>query len=556
MNEYLDALQNAWRRVTAWVAAQRAPRRRQVDPSTPAPSGDSTARATVVATADDGILDVVDRIEATATPEVLLVVPREARALRDPAAWPHIAAVAKRNNLALGVVAPRGDVRSYARQNGLPAATSVGGVVRSPHHRIQLGDREFYLPRMAWGGLFRGALLIAGLWVVFTVACNTIPSAEVVIVPASEEQIASMRVRLNPIADVPDLELGIQPATSFQHEFTHTVAIVTSGEVEVPDARATVVLQFSNATADELVVGAGSQVDDENGISFVTDSDVTVPAASTATIGATAVQAGEQGNVAFATLILSDDLPEGVTVTNPAAADGGTNQLVPAVDEADVVRVSEISDEVLRRIGERELFDVVTDGTVFPQTISVSIFSQEPLANPGDPAETFLVDYTAIVSALVVTEAEAALTAEALLLQELGPGQALLPNSASAELTDARVEGGTVTVSLLATGLVADLIDTQLVREAISGDSPGTARAEIQELLALESPPQIDLRPDFIPWRWLPRNADRITITYAGPASLLDADGDDDDGGAANLLTTSGAAAATAAADATATAEP
>lgn len=552
MNEYLDALQNAWRRVTTWIAAQRAPRRRQVDPSTSPPSADGTARTTVVATADDGILDVVDRIEAASTSEVLLVVPREARVLRDPAAWPHIAAVAKRNVLALGVVAPRGDVRSYARQNGLPAATSVGGVTRSPHHQIRLGDREFYVPRLAWGGLIRGAVLIVGLWVVFTVACNTIPSAEVVIVPASVEQSASMRMRLNPIADAPDLELGIQPATSFQHTFTHTVAIVTSGEVEVPDARASVVLQFSNTSDSDLIVSAGTQVDEENGISFVTDIDVTVPAASVATTGATAVQAGTVGNVPFGTLILSDDLPDGVTVTNSAAADGGTDQLVPAVDEADVVRVAEIADEVLRRIGERELFAVVTDGTVFPQTISVSIFSQEALANPGDPAETFLVDYVAVVSALVVTEAEAGQTAEALLIQQLGPEQALLPNSASAELTEARVEGGTVTVSLTATGLVADLIDTQVVREAISGDSPATARAEIQELLALESAPQIDLNPSFVPWRWLPRNADRITITYAGPASLLPPEGEADD--EPNDLLTTADSAATAVA--TATAEP
>jgi hypothetical protein len=206
----------------------------------------------------------------------------------------------------------------------------------------------------------------------------------------------------------------------------------------------------------------------------------------------------------------------------------------------------------LRRIGERELFEVVTDGTVFPQTISVSIFSQEPLANPGDPAETFLVDYTAVVTALVVTEAEAQRTAEALLVQELGAGQALLPNSSNATLGEARVEGGTVTILLTASGLVADLIDTEIVRDAISGDSPGTARDKIQELLALESPPEIDLRPGIIPWRWLPRNADRISIRYAGPASLMDddaEDGEDAEDAGAELLTTADLAA-------TATVEP
>ena len=546
MNEMLEVLRNAWKRIVAFVGGLRAPKRREVDPSTPPPRAEAIRRATVVAQADDGILDVVDRIEAANNLEVVLVVPRDVRSLRDPAAWPHIAAVAKRNTLALGVVAARGDVRSFARQNGLPAAASISGVVRSPTHRLRLGDREFYIPRMAWGGAFRAVLLVAGLWLLGFVACNTIPSAEVVIVPASEEVTASIRMRLNPIANVADLELVIQPATSFQHTFTHTIAILTSGEVEVPDERASVVLLFSNTTDADLVVGAGSQVGDESGISFTTDADVTVPAAAVATAGATAVQAGTRANAPAATLILGDDLPEGITVTNPSPAAGGTDKFVPAVDETDVVRVALISDEVLRRIGERELFDAVTDGTVFPQTISVSIFSQISMANPGDPAEIFLVDYTAIVSALVVTEAQAARTAEVLLLADLGEGRALLPNSATATLTDVRVEGGTVTVRLIATGLVADLVDTQLVSEAISGDSPETARQEIQEMLALERAPEIDLRPGFIPWRWLPRNASRITITFAGPASLLGTDGADGDEDTAELLTVADVATATA----------
>ena len=562
MNEYQDALRSAWRRVApviaavtaaarsvlrrtvAYVASWRAPRRREIDASTPMPAGDPEGRVTVVARADDGILTLVERLETAGGPEVVLVVPREARALRDPAAWPHIAAVAKRHSLALGVVASRGDVRSYARQNGLAASTSVHRVVQSPHHRLQLGDREFYVPRMPWGALIRGTILVVGLYVVVITACNTIPSAEIMIVPASEEVSTSARMRLNPIASQPDLELSIQPATSFTHTFTHTIAIVTSGEVEVADERGTVILQFVNTSAVEQLIRAGTEADDENGITFATDEDLTVPAGTIATIGATAVQPGTQANVPFGTLILTDDLPEGVTVTNPSAASGGTDKIVPAVDEADVERVAAVADEILRRIGERELFEAVVDGTVFPQTISVSIFSQEALANPGDPAETFLVDYTAVVTALVVTEAQALQTAEALLARDLGEGQVLLPVSAAATLDDARIEGGTVTVLLTATGLVADVFDAALVSDAISGDSPDTARLELVEMLGLEDPPRITLSPGFIPWRWLPRNASRITITMTSPASLLEAeaeDADDTDEDGAQVLTTADA---------------
>lgn len=546
----------AWRSFLAYVSDLRTPRPREVDPTTPPPSRRPGARTTVVATAADDIASVVARIEAARSPEVVLVVPREARALRSPAAWPHIAAVAKRNSLALGVVSPRGDVRSHARENGLPAAGSVTAVTRPPHHRIQLGDREFYVPRLPLGAVVRAVALVAMIGAAVIVGCYAIPSAEVVIVPASEAMTATARVRLNAIAGEPDLELGVQPAISFQHEFRTTLGVVTTGEAEVPDERATVVLQFSNGNESDAVVPAGTVVAEENGIAFATDVETAVPAGSAATAPATAVAPGTSGNVALATLTTSFDLPSGITVTNPAAASGGTNQLVPAVAEEDVARVADLADAVLRRIGERELFDAVIEGTVFPQTISVSIFSQDSLANPGEPAETFLVDFTAIVSALVVTDAQAIEYGEALIASELEADRVLLPGSTSAELDGARVEGGTVTVELTATGLVADRIDTAVARDAIAGASPADASVRLQEMLALEAPPQISISPGFIPWRWLPRSGDRISISFAGPASLLEESEEESDEEDALALDAESTATAPASASATGTAEP
>ncbi|MBT5773901.1 MAG: hypothetical protein HOH95_05945, partial [Dehalococcoidia bacterium] len=250
MDQLLDILRRVGERlwspvVDLWDDLRRA-RSRPLDPSTPAPTVDDSDQATVVVSAMDDVLAVVERIEATGASEVILRVPREARALRDPAAWPHIAAVAKRNSMALGVVTPRGDVRSHARQNGLHAAGSTGKVTRAPHHQMALGDRTFYLPRLPLGGLIRTALLVVGTYALVIIGCSTIPSAEIVIVPASEETTVSERVRLNPVADDPDLELGVAPAMTFRHTFTTTLAALTTGEVDVPDERATVVLQFFN----------------------------------------------------------------------------------------------------------------------------------------------------------------------------------------------------------------------------------------------------------------------------------------------------------------------
>ena len=94
------AMERLWAPVVDVWDDLRRNRARPADPSTPAPSADDGEQWTVVATADDDVLSVVERIEATGASEVILRIPREARAFRNPAAWPHIAAVAKRKESA------------------------------------------------------------------------------------------------------------------------------------------------------------------------------------------------------------------------------------------------------------------------------------------------------------------------------------------------------------------------------------------------------------------------------------------------------------------------
>ncbi|MQC17939.1 MAG: hypothetical protein DWG80_02555 [Chloroflexi bacterium] len=62
----------------------------------------------VVATGEDDVASVVGRIDVADSPEVILIVRRDARALRRPSAWPHIAAHVRRRGIELGVVSPRG----------------------------------------------------------------------------------------------------------------------------------------------------------------------------------------------------------------------------------------------------------------------------------------------------------------------------------------------------------------------------------------------------------------------------------------------------------------
>jgi len=80
----------------------------------------SPARAVVmVARRDDDLAALIGRIDTAPDIDLVLVVPRQARALREATVWAHVSAHVRRRGIALGVVSPRGDVRAHARANGL-----------------------------------------------------------------------------------------------------------------------------------------------------------------------------------------------------------------------------------------------------------------------------------------------------------------------------------------------------------------------------------------------------------------------------------------------------
>src|SRR5690606_26398447 len=104
--------------------AQRAERSAAdsgVDVSTEGRTLGGEAAAVVIATAEDDVSSVVGRIDTADSPEVILIVRRDARAFRRGTAWPHVAAHVRRRGIELGVVAPRAEVRSHAKANGLKA---------------------------------------------------------------------------------------------------------------------------------------------------------------------------------------------------------------------------------------------------------------------------------------------------------------------------------------------------------------------------------------------------------------------------------------------------
>ena len=193
---------------------------------------------------------------------------------------------------------------------------------------------------------------------------------------------------------------------------------------------------------------------------------------------------------------------------------------MPSTTAEDAVRVGEIAEDVLRRAGTRALLRIVEDGTVFPETVSVAILSQEPLVQPGEPAEAFLMEYTAIVSGLVLTDDAARRAGEQILVSILPEGMALLPGTTEVVAEQAAYDGSRLVATLHATGLVTPLFDPALLRGILTGIAPSEAATRLRDQLGLEVEPLIRVHPGWLPAVRMPQREDRISVVFLSEEDL------------------------------------
>ncbi len=475
--------------------------------------------ATIVAEREDDASSIIGRIDAASEVELLLVVPRRAYELRSAVEWLRIAAYVRQRRLHLRVLASRGDVRQHAADAGLPAARTVRGLRPRRALRIPFGSRDFVLRAPSIGPFVRAGLFVGAIFVIGLAACTYIPSASILVSPPAETLTVTQRVRLSPLGET-DLGLGVIAVDSVQLEVVSVVSAASTGLATVGDKHARAGLTFTNSGDADLVLPIGTPVESPEGVVFTTDRSVAVPAGSSAVVGATAIEPGTAGNLPADSLTRLSGFPATLSVTNIAAG-GGTDSEVPVVSPEDVVTVTDIADASLRRAGERTLFRTITDGTVFQETISVTILSQTPLVEVGEATDVFLMEYTAVANAFVLTDEDAQRIAQQLLQSKLPDGVALLPDTAEAIIEEVHsFDGSRLTIDLTATGEASSLFDPGSLRGLLTNVSPGVAAERLRDELALTSEPHISVHPGWIPGLRMPRRSDRISITLVSEEEL------------------------------------
>ncbi|MDP2328411.1 MAG: baseplate J/gp47 family protein [Dehalococcoidia bacterium] len=467
----------------------------------------------VTASRYDDVPAVIGRIEVAASNEVVLIVPRDVRALRRASAWPHLAAYARQSGVTLGVIADRRDVRSHARAHGLPAASSLQGLRRA-RVRGSVRDGGVGTP----GGRMRLQIVIVAVAVLAAVliACYRVPTATVVIVPPSRPYSTSVEAQVNAVIAQSDAARGIISVSTIRRDVTTVVSTATTGTAEVGDTRATLELRFSNQGTAEVRIPGGARIATPDRDVFVTDEDVVVPPGEQAIVTATADRPGTHGNVDIGEVSEPETpLPSEIFVVNRTRGVGGTDRTVPAVSAADIDRVRQIATGVLDRVALVTLDSAVTGGRLLRSTVSAAIFSAVPLQQLNEPADAFLMEYVIVAAALWIPDGDAAAYGAEVIRSQLAEGLVLLPGTVTAIITEPLEPGDVIKVD--ASGLITDIARVDDLPDLIAGKSPEEAAQFISERLDLEVPPVITIQPSLIPWRWLPRRAEAIVIRLEGP---------------------------------------
>src|SRR5690606_403134 len=202
---------------------------------------------------------VVGRIDVADSPEVILIVRRESRAMRRPSAWPHIAAHVRRRGIEFGVVAPRADVRSHARANGLRTARTTRGLKPQVEY-VDVFGRRIEVPPVPWGRVVKGAMILVALSTITFMACYRVPSATITIIPDSEEITANGEARPNALVGAGDLGTETIVATTVRRQVFTAVTTTTTGEVEIGDQHAILEITFANASGNVVMVPRATRV--------------------------------------------------------------------------------------------------------------------------------------------------------------------------------------------------------------------------------------------------------------------------------------------------------
>lgn len=361
----------------------------------------------------------------------------------------------------------------------------------------------------AWLLAIEGAVLLVVLAIVATAFLLSVPSAEIVLHPSSVSYTRIVPISVDPTAEQIDLQRSVIPSQRIGDEFEGYAEVVTSGRGYAFSGRATGSILLTNLLGQEYRVPEGTVVRTSAGsypVRYATTADVTVPAFGQAEVPIEALTEGPSGNVdAYQINLVEGVAGFAVRVTNPAPIAGAESDTVRTVSEADRSRAWDLAAEQVLADAYNGLQDLAAaePGRFLPrQSLTIQAAPRAAYTHlVGEQSDVLGLSLRLLVTGEAVQAREAQAVAYQHLVTQLPEGYTL--TDARFEYGEAAEEDigpGAFTFFVAAHGYATAKIDTEMVRETLTGTPKEEAEAELTGSLPLAQAPEITITPAWFPY--------------------------------------------------------
>ena len=479
----------------------------------------------------DEIATIRDKIQWAGAPRVVLYVPRRNKALRDKMNLKLVQRTAIDNALQIALVARHPDTVRLAQEIGLPVFWTAKSLLPWRNWR---GTTPVFVPdddgdvltvvtpsesRLTKDYRLASAV-VAGVFILLigTLVLLLLPTANISIAPVTDD-IAIDHIEISASANVksPNTTLGQIPAKVEDVTLDGSEQLVPSAKKDVPDAKATGSVLFTNRANQAIHIPKGTVVATSAGvpIRFQTTADVDVAPAARVEAAIVALEGGPSGNVArFTISAIEGPLASALIALNQNATGGGTVKRATVVSEDDKSRLEQTLTNRFRQEAITKFQAKLQENEFLAaETISITLETKTFDKFVDEPADLLTLTAHATAHGLIVNGANANIVALKRLESKLRTGFELLPESIkfvpgailAAEPTSIRFE-------MNARGKAAESIDRTAISNSLRGMTTKEATAWLQQHFTLKRDPQFDIKPDWLGFGRLPYFNFRINL--------------------------------------------
>ena len=490
-------------------------------------------------TPEDDAASIRAKIDAAALSHLVLVVPRGCIALETASGIRLLRRAADDAGAQVAVVAHDEDVRDRAEQFGMPSFSSIAQAQRTRWRMQPLNPDavQSILNPPAPESVSRSAInpteWVKRWWgtiVVIVAACMLLCIVSVLVVPAANVRIVPSSVALTMTTDVlldaslSQVSTGLNaiPGRRILKEISGSGQLKTTTTKNLPDARASGTVVFTNLTSEEVTIPPNTVLKTSTGvpIRFTTVTTATVPAGVNSRVEAQIVAAdpGPSGNVnELAINNIEGSLNLQVRVINLKPTVSGTVHPVRVVTQDDEKKLQAQVVQQLTQLGTAELQkDLGATEFIAPDSVQINPDSVVFDHVVDDPADVLNLRITATAFGMGVDRNNLLTIARTALQKQVPPGYTLLPNGVQVDaLPGGKYNGVLLKMPYRAVGYTTPQIDSGKVANALQGKSIGDAKAYLSSAINLAQPPEVNVTPPG--WFRMPWFAFRIAVFVEPP---------------------------------------